>query len=125
MTGGTTHTLRPSPYLQRYSTWTSYFPIRISTPHLFCPERIGYSRNLTPYSYSSNCCSSCYPFSSFFLASQLLRPSRMPLSRSLFQLEPGWIMNISTVGFSQYSTFQYHQLCITDLVENLHSSVLL
>ena len=81
--GGTTHTLRPSPYLQRYSTRTSYFPIWISTLHLFRPERIGYSHNLTLTHFSNGISPSHTPSITFPIT-----PSSTPNSVSTLYIPP-------------------------------------
>ena len=45
--GSTTHMLRPCPYLLQVTSWTLYFPVQNSTPHLFHPKNIRYFCNLT------------------------------------------------------------------------------
>ena len=45
--GGTTHTLRPSPYLLQVMSWTLYIPVQNYSLHLFCSERIMEGHNLT------------------------------------------------------------------------------
>ena len=47
MTGGTTHKLRPSPYLLQVTSQTLFFPVRNYSPHTFHSERIPESHNLT------------------------------------------------------------------------------
>ena len=47
MTGGTTHKLRPSPYLLQVTSQTLFFPVRNYPPHTFCSERTLESHNLT------------------------------------------------------------------------------
>ena len=45
--GGTTHELRPSPYLLQVTSWTLFFPVRNYSPHTFHSERTPESHNLT------------------------------------------------------------------------------
>ena len=48
MTGGTTHKLRPSPYLLQVTSRTLFFPVQNYPPHTFHSERTPESHNLTP-----------------------------------------------------------------------------
>ena len=45
--GGTTHKLRPSPYLLQVTSRTLFFPVWSYSPHTFHSERIPESHNLT------------------------------------------------------------------------------
>ena len=45
--GGTTHKLRPSPYLLQVTSWTLFFPVRNYPPHTFHSERTPERHNLT------------------------------------------------------------------------------
>ena len=45
--GGTTHKLRPSPYLLQVTSRTLFFPVRNYPPHTFRSERTLESHNLT------------------------------------------------------------------------------
>ena len=45
--GGTTHTLRPSPYLLQVMSQTLYIPVWNYSLHLFCSKRILETHNLT------------------------------------------------------------------------------
>ena len=47
MTGGTTHKLRPSPYLLQVTSQTLFFPVRNYSPHTFRSKRTPESHNLT------------------------------------------------------------------------------
>ena len=47
--GGTTHKLRPSPYLLQVTSQTLFFPVRNYPPHTFRSERTPESHNLTPF----------------------------------------------------------------------------
>ena len=53
--GGTTHKLRPSPYLLQVTSRTLFFPVWNYPPHTFCSERTPESHNLTqellPFNY--------------------------------------------------------------------------
>ena len=51
MTGGTTHTLRPSPCLLQVTSQTLYISIQNYSPHLFHPKRILEVCNLTEIKY--------------------------------------------------------------------------
>ena len=46
--GGTTHKLRPSPYLLQVMSQTLFFPVKNYSLHTFCSKRIPESHNLTP-----------------------------------------------------------------------------
>ena len=45
--GGTTHKLRPSPYLLQVTSQTLFFPVQNYPPHTFRSERTPESHNLT------------------------------------------------------------------------------
>ena len=45
--GGTTHKVRPSPYLLQVMSRTLFFPVLSYPPHTFCSERAPESHNLT------------------------------------------------------------------------------
>ena len=47
--GGTTHKLRPSPYLLQVTSQTLFFPVQNYSLHPFHSKRIPESHNLTPY----------------------------------------------------------------------------